>query len=177
MTSITLHASVIHCRRVREIINRKQCCWYNSQFHLQIQNKLRDSEFIFNVFHFRMHLCRSNYQSYFHYVGAICYDWVPWVVPVLRGPWSVKIGVMAVVEPPPPTVLSGAVTTVPVIVSIQSTEQHTIQLCVRRTCVNHTVAWNGENNVKWCTSNWHIAHLQHNYCTSLKCNIQKIQIH
>lgn len=87
-----------------------------------------------------MHLCRSNHQSYFHYVGAICYDWVPWVVPVLRGPWSVKIGVMAVVEPPTPTVLSGAVTTVPVIVSIQGTEQHTIQLCVRRTCVNHTVA-------------------------------------
>lgn len=86
-----------------------------------------------------MHLCRSNHQSDFRYVYAVCYDWEPWVVPDFRGPRSVKIGVMAVVEPPPPTVLSGAVTTVPVIVSIQSTEQHPIQLCVRRTRVNHTV--------------------------------------
>lgn len=89
-----------------------------------------------------MHLCRSNHQSYFHYVGAICYDWVPWVVPVLRGPRSVKIGVMAVVEPPTPTVLSGAVTTVLIIVFVHGTERHTVQIGerVRVASVHHTVS-------------------------------------
>lgn len=99
--------------------------------------------------HFSMHLCRFNHQSDFHYVATVCYNGVPRLVPVVRGPRSVKIGVMTVVEPPSPTVLSGTVTTVPVIISVQGTEWHTIQLWVCVASVDHAVTWNGKHSFKY----------------------------
>lgn len=96
----------------------------------------------FKVFHFSMHLCLFNHHSDFRYVVDICYGRYPWFVPIFWGPGTVKEGVMTGIVPPSTIIWSGAVTTPPIVVSINGTERRTVQIGAGAASVDHSISWN-----------------------------------
>lgn len=95
----------------------------------------------FTVFHFSIHLCRFDHHSDFRYVADTFYCRMPGVLPIFRGPWSVKEGVNAAVEPPSSIIRSGTVTSAPlIVVSVHGTERHTVQIGAEVDSVDHTVS-------------------------------------